>query len=121
MGRKVEICSKLVSKNYYFEKKLNEIGLTENYLAFFYLVDIMDILINETKIVRSFSTEVYPKLAKKYNKSMCTIERDIRNVINVLWDDGMKYKLSNYFNKTDKPKCCEFIYLIKNYILHTIT
>ncbi len=110
----------IVAPNYYVMGKMRELGITDQYTGFYFLVDILDQLINESKVVRSFSREVYPMLAKKYHKNDCTIERDIRNIINVLWDYRLKSKLSLFWQKNEKPSCCEFIYIIKNYLVMNI-
>ncbi len=110
----------LVAHNYYVIAKMNELGITNQYTGFYFLVDILDQLINESKVVRSFSREVYPMLAKKYDKNDCTIERDIRNIINVLWDYRLKNKLVMFWSREEKPSCCEFIYIIKNYLVMDI-
>lgn len=110
----------IVAHNYYVMSRIRELGITEQYTGYYFLVDILDQLINESKVVRSFSREVYPVLAKKYNKNDCTIERDIRNIINVLWDYRLKNKLAKFWLKEDKPSCCEFIYIVKNYLVNCL-
>ncbi len=120
MGLKKEQCAKIVCANYYVKKRVKDLGISGEYIAYYYLVDILDVLINEDKRVHSFSKEIYPFLAKKYNKSDCTVERDIRNVINIFWNDKMRIKLNPYWDVNTKPTCCKFIYLIRNYLLNEI-
>ncbi len=120
MGLKREHCSKLVCTNYYVRKRIKDLGISNDYIAYYYLVDILDFLMNEGRRVHSFSKEIYPKLAKKYNKNDCTVERDIRNVINIFWNDKMRIKLNPYWDANTRPSCCKFIYLIKNYLLSEI-
>ena len=108
-----EICT----KNYYLRKKFNDLGITKKYTGYYFLLDIEDEIINKSRTIKSFSKEIYPELAIKYNKNDCSIERDIRNVISKLWDNGLKEKLNSLWITDDKPTCCEFIYLIRNYVL----
>ncbi len=116
MGERSEYEDK-VCKNYYLIKRMVDLGITKNYIGYYYLVDIIDRLINDNKIYRSLSKEVYPLLAEKYNKNICTIERNIRNVRDKKWNDGLSNKLGKFWNKAEKPSCCKLIYLIKNYVL----
>lgn len=117
---KVEKCRKLIGNNYYFLKRIRGLGIPSKYMAYYYLVDIMDILINENRRIRAFSREVYPKVAKKYDKTDCTVERDIRSVIKKFWCTSLKNKLSAFWHKERSPRCCEFIYLVKNYLVQDI-
>lgn len=106
-----------VVNNLYVSKRLRDIGITNDYLGFYFLVDILDLMINENIQIRSFSRDVYPLLAEKYAVHEFTIERNIRNIINTLWHSRLKFKLKrvNVFDK--KPRCQEFIYMLKNYVL----
>ena len=108
-----EICT----KNYYLRKKFNDLGITKKYTGYYFLLDILDEIINKSRTIKSFSKEIYPELAVKYDKNDCSIERDIRNVIDRLWDDVLKEKLEFLWLNDARPTCCEFIYLIRNYVL----
>lgn len=77
-------------------------------------------LINEDMPMRSFSTQIYPMLAKKYKTKDCTIERDIRTLIAKKWQTNLKFKLSNYWMNEEPPSCCQFIKIIKCYLLEQI-
>ncbi len=112
--------TKIVTKNYFLTKKITDLGITKKYTAYYFLLDILDEIINKQRIIKSFSREVYPGLASKYGKHDCSIERDIRNLIATLWDRKLKDKLAYFYSGEGKPTCNEFIYLIKNYILADI-
>lgn len=58
----------IVVHNYYVMGKMRELGITEQYTGYYFLVDILDQLINESKVVRSFSREVYQCLQKNIIK-----------------------------------------------------
>lgn len=120
MCNKQDSYFKHVLKNYYFNKRLLRLGIETKYIAFYYLSDMMQTLINEECTVRSFSKQVYPALAEKYNKSLCTIERDIRNLITIKWETNMKDKLSQYWIDEEPPSCCQFIKIIQQYLIDDI-
>jgi len=100
-------------------KQIKDLGINDKYLGFYFLVSIENILLNENEQINSFYKDIYPRVAKEYDKRECTIERDIRHLINQLWLDGDKHKLYNICSGV-KPSCCKFIYAIKNYLIKQI-
>ena len=111
---------KNISSNIYFIKQLDELGLNRKYTGFYLLVEIMQVMINEERIIRSFSEQVYPMIAMKYGKTTCTIERNVRSIISKCWNDSMMKKLNTYYPNGEKPTCRVFIHLIKDYITKQI-
>lgn len=110
-----------LTKPYYFlNKRIKMLGINQEYKGFYYLVGIMEEIVNKQRAVRSFSREIYPIIALNLNVNACTIERDIRHIINVLWEYKLKNKFKNVYKKSTRPSCQEFIYLVKNYITEDI-
>ena len=105
-----------VANNVYFVKQLDNLGINKKYIGYYLLIEIMDLLINQERRINSFSKEVYPLIAKKYGKSDCTIERNIRSLIERYWSKELMEKLNVYYPEMHKPSCRDFIFLIKNYI-----
>lgn len=120
MSVKAEKCGSCLTANYYIYKKLEELGLKKTYIAFYYLHDILNMLINQNLMVKSFSREIYPIVAIKYSKNPATIERDIRNVIKSFWDKQFKEKLGSFWCESYPPTCHKFIYILKNYIIQDL-
>lgn len=110
----------ILSENIFIVKMLKSLGVSSRYLGFYFLVDILDMLINKKLIVKSFSKEIYPIIAKKYNTNECTIERNIRNLIDKTWNQNIKNKVKGLWFSQEKPTCCKFIYIIKSYIIMQI-
>ena len=116
MNTKEEKYYKVVSCNLFFINALDKIGLKNNYIGYYYLIEIINLLINENIKSSSFYKNIYPSVAVKFNKTSCTVERNIRVLIDNCWTEELKYNLNcRYMCK--KPTCCKFINLIKNYIL----
>jgi len=120
MFAKEERYFKFLPNDYFFIKKVKDLGIEPRYLGFYYIIEILDILINEEKYVKSFSKEIYPMVAKKYNKNVSSIERNIRSVINKYWNNSLKENLSEFWHGRNNPTCCDFIFILKNYILSEI-
>ena len=119
MNSKEKKYSGMISGNLFFIKVLNEIGLKNNYMGYYYLVEIINLLINEKVKASSFCKNIYPVVAEMFNKSACTVERDIRILISKCWNEKMRLILQCKYVKA-KPSCCRFIVLIKNHILSLI-
>ena len=116
MKTKEEKYFKYISSNTFFIHTLDKIGLKNNYIGYYYLTEIINLLVNQNIEGASFYKNIYPLVAKTFNKSSCTVERDIRILINNCWNDKLKNNLKcNHMLRT--PTCCQFIRLIRNYIL----
>ena len=120
MSIKAEKFGSAISTNYFIYKELEGLGLKKTYIAFYYLHDILNLLINQNMVVKSFSREVYPLIAVQYSKKPCTIERDIRNLIKSFWEKQLKIKLGNFWGENCPPTCHKFIYILKNYIIQDL-
>lgn len=120
MCKKYDRYGQLIQGNKYFINQLNELGIKQNFTGYYYAIDILDILINQGVRSKSFSKYIYPQVAKKYNKSECTIERNIRNLIDKNWNEELKAKLNCRFNDGEKPSCKELIFMIKDYIMSNL-
>ena len=114
--KEVTYGSQIANKRF-FIKRITETGVKSNYIGFFYLVLIMDLLINKGYKAKCFYKNIYPIVAKKYNKSVCTVERNIRSLIDKSWENICSVCLICKQDKFAKPTCCGFITSIKNYIL----
>ena len=106
----------LIKDNIYFMIQMDDLGIRRKYTGFFQLIEIIKVLVNDGVMVSSFSREVYPVVAAHYGKSVCTIERNIRNLIDKCWSKEMMEKLNVYFPENKKPSCQQFIYMCKNYV-----
>jgi len=107
----------VVAANLFIAAKLDELGVASNYIGYYYLIDIFEITINGQREVKSYSREIFPIVSQRFDKTTCTVERNIRVLINKCWNMEMSKKLKYFYNENIKPTCCQFIALIKSYIL----
>ncbi|MBQ9795412.1 MAG: hypothetical protein IJW36_00425 [Clostridia bacterium] len=108
-----------ISGKVYFTKQLDILGIDRKYTGYFVLVEILNIMINEIEgKVRSFSKKIYPIVAERFNVADYTIERNIRNLIDKCWSKEMREELN--YDLDTKPKCQDFIYIVKEYIENKI-
>lgn len=121
MCRTLDECSKKLNGGYFFNYSLKKLGMKENCIGYFYVIEILKELINKDRNVRSFSREIYPIVAERYNRSESTVERDIRTCISKQWENNLKDKLSKYWVKDRAPSCRQFIFILKRFIMEQIS
>lgn len=97
----------------YIIQKLNEIGINKKCVGYFYLIKILDFLMNGDCEIVSFCEDVYPVVAKFFDVNESTIERNIRNLIMIICRDCENAEL---VDKIKGLSCCKFIYKIKDII-----
>ena len=56
-------------------KQIMDLGIDDKYIGFYFLVSIEDYLLKQNVEIKSFYKDVYPKIAKMYDKNDCTIEQ----------------------------------------------
>ena len=110
----------ILRENMFFDKILESLGGDKGYMGYYQVVEILSILINEKIVSKSFSREIYPRVAKKLGVSEASIERDIRNFIDKNWNEKMKAGLYPFWPSDEKPTCCKFLFMVKSYILSKI-
>ena len=106
-----------IADNVFLISKLDELGISKKYTGYYYMVSILDLIVNDERSVKSYSREVFPKVAKLFGKTTCTVERNIRFVIQACWGEEICKKLKCFYVPNIKPTCCQFISLVKSYIL----
>ncbi len=109
-----------LQNNHYFVCVLKELGMDVSYMGFYYMIDILDLIINRGVCTRSFSRDIYPLVAQINNTTDCTIERNIRFMIDNCWG-SMKDKFYRFWPSDIQPSCCKFIDLVRNYIMTKIS
>ena len=110
-----------VADKIYCIKQFEYLGIDKTYTGYFMLIDVVNIVISQNKKILSFSMEVYPLVASRFDKNVYTIERNIRNLIDKCWCEELRTKLNATEFENKKPTCKEFIYLIIGFILNQIS
>ena len=114
MNTKTEKYNNITTGSLYFTKILKEIGLNDKYTGYYYLIEIVNLVINENIKPIKFYKNIYPLVAIKFNKTECTVERNIRNLIDKCWNNKMQQNLNcRFLNR--KPSCCRFVVIVINY------
>lgn len=100
---------------------LKEIGIPSNLNGYSYLVDAIIMIVNSENMDIKVCKEVYPVIAEKYNVSAYSVERCIRNAIEIGFNRGNVKYLDELFGYTiekrkGKPTNTEFLFGVADYI-----
>ena len=92
---------------------LSKIGITTKYLGYEYIKELVIDIISDKRMLKSFNTKLYPKLAMKYNTQINNIERNIRNAIGIAKknckDKELYYRICGKLNLNKAPSNKQFI------------
>lgn len=115
-----EIDNSIVLNKVYDELKY--IGYNPSYYGARYLAECIVLIYNNYDSSENLNKNIYPILAKKYNKSVNTIKGDIRSATNLMFYECDETRLKNYFNfyTVSKPKPKLVIYTVLNKLYNII-
>ena len=121
MNTKEKQFSHHIKHNEFFKSRLLDVGAKKDCTGFYFVVYILDLLINKAIRTKSYSKHIYPLVAKKFNKHVSCIERDIRTLIDKSWNNDMKSSLNKVRLFENKPTCRKFISAMYDYIIAEIS
>lgn len=84
---------------------LYEMGVSEKYVGFFYILYAVELYIDRPDRLMFVTKEIYPDVARRYQTNWQAVERDIRTVRNVIWDQGRE-RLEELAGAPLKEKPC---------------
>lgn len=100
-------------------KELEYIGYKFNYNGTLYLIDAILLMYRlQNKMIDNLEGHIYPIIAQKYNKSVCTIKSSINRANENMYCECDFNKLSSYFKlcSDTKPSIKRVIFTIINKI-----
>lgn len=110
-----------IKGNKFFIMILKKLGIDDKYTGYYYLVQILEIVINYGVKSNSFYKEIYPEVGRFFNTADWTIERNIRHLLHKTWDGEMAHKLKDFWKSEKKPTCRKFIFVLRDYIMSFIS
>lgn len=92
---------------------LLNLGITANYAGFFYASRAVSMASSDMESLLLVTKRLYPEIAKHYHTSSKNVERNIRTVINIAWDNNPQL-LSSLAKGSlpNKPTTSEFIAIL---------
>ena len=97
---------------------LRRLGVTRNYVGRMYLMTSVEMVINDCTLLQNITKGLYPMIAKMYNTTVNSVERNIRTVGEIIWLKG-NYKLLEEvfgYELPNKPSNGELIDSLAYYI-----
>lgn len=97
-----EICSKLRS-----------LGVTANYMGYFHASYAVMLAMKRPDSLLLVTKWLYPDVAKEYRTTAAAVERNIRTVVNLVWDQSSD-ELEKLARRrlTHKPTASQFISIL---------
>ena len=99
---------------------LRRLGANSSYVGFYYVTYGVSQKIHKPELITFITKVLYAEIAIKYQTTVGCVERDMRTVINTIWQHGNRELLEIIFerNLTRKPRNGEFIDALSNYIIN---
>lgn len=94
-------------------KLLYALGVNEKYMGFFYTAYAVQLCIEQPDRLLFVTKWVYPDVAKRYRTNWKAVERDIRTVRNLIWEEnGSRLRQLTGMPLTDKPCTAQLLSLL---------
>lgn len=97
---------------------VRSLGISATYRGYRYLIYAVILCLEDEDYLLGISKLLYPMVAKKYQASTCSVERDLRTVINVCWERGNKGLLKeiSLYPLLTKPTAGEFLDILTHHL-----
>ena len=101
---------------------LFKIGVPEHCIGYGLLKTAIILVIQDKSLIENMMSGLYPAIANKHSSTVSRVERNIRNVIQIIWNRGNIDYLSDIFGNTihsrkGTPNNSHFIATVANIIL----
>lgn len=105
------------------EYLIRSLGIGSTYRGYRYLNYGVQLCLKNEDYLLSVSKLLYPQIAKHYNASCYSVERDIRTVVKVCWDRGNKQLLQEIALRPlcSRPPSGEFLDILTAHLRNTPT
>lgn len=116
LGEKDAMEYKLTAKSV-----LHQLGIGKSYIGYDYILYSIDLIMENENVLTNVTKILYIDVAKEYHTSQTCVERDIRKVIEVIWNHAEENStlIQKIFGDKfllHKPSNKEFLELIYEYI-----
>lgn len=101
------------------QKLLRQLGVNGSYLGFRYVAYGVACNLENPELIIYICKGLYIEIAKHFHVNIDNVERNIRTVVKVIWNEGDRELLNEVFGMelTKKPKNAVFIDALSQYVL----
>lgn len=105
------------------EQLLRQLGVNGTYVGFDYVIYGIDMTVTNPSLTTYVCKGLYVEIAAHFHTTINCAERNIRTIINAIWNNGNKRLLNKIFgiNLKAKPKNAAFIDALARYIKNDYT
>lgn len=89
----MSVWGKVTMKEQKIQRLVRTLGIGATYRGYRYLNYGIQLCMQDENYLLSVSKLLYPQIAKEYQATSSSVERDIRTVINVCWEKGNRQLL----------------------------
>ena len=101
---------------------IRRIGIPPHIRGYKYMRDAIVMVVHDMTLLKAITTQLYPRIAEKYDTRPTRVERALRHAIEVAWTRGDVDAIQEYFGYTvdsekGKPTNSEFIAMIADRVM----
>lgn len=102
------------------QEVLRQLGANGSYMGFYDITFGTAKNIKNPELVTYICKGLYVEIAEHFHANVKTVERNIRTVVNLIWEYGDRELLNEIFGKelVVRPKNAEFMDALSHYILN---
>lgn len=99
---------------------VRSLGIGGNYQGYRYLIYAISLCLDDEDYLLGVSKLLYPEIAKHFQTTACSVERDLRTVVSVCWERGNRQLLEDIslYPLTGKPTTGEFLDIVTEHLRH---
>ena len=83
---------------------LDALGASKSHTGYDYVVYGMQLMLEDKECVTCITKSLYLDIARHYNTTWNCVEKNIRTVVNSVWDSGSSELLERIFKKSKKER-----------------
>ena len=97
---------------------LNRIGVTSNYIGYYYAAHAVLLSMHQPRRLVQVTKWIYPAVAKHYETTAYAVERNIRTVVNMVWQNHREVFESVFeMRLKNKPGNAQFLAIITSHMM----
>ena len=107
-------------ETYEIERLIRTLGIGATYRGYHYINYGIRLCLQDENHLLSISKILYPQIAHTFQTTSCSVERDIRTVINVCWERGNRDYLKSLalYPLETRPTVSEFLDILVGHLKH---
>lgn len=97
---------------------IRSLGIGGNYQGYRYVVYAVRLCLEDEDYLLSVSKLLYPEIARTFRTTSCSVERNLRTVVNVCWERGNRDLLEqiSLYPLLSRPTTGEFLDILTEHL-----